>query len=410
MKIQIIQDVSNLDTKKSLFGDDYSWASFRSFEPIDKFDLNIVDLNSIDWNHYCYESSDDIKDLLIPRIRETKKTKILFLLPSNKEVNYKVNKFDSVNRELIHDVLYLNRCLLVRLNIFLTEFNVELAVDYQGEVMFEKKVIKYDFYFKRHPERFLEITKSQYNDNITTVCSFDKRIWYTTLIFEKDEDIDYFIKKYINKESILPNWLKEYDILGYENNKQQILKLKGELEEKKKEINQKIEHNKWINSKKEILISNSDTLQRKVVEILYEMFKINDLINFKDENQEDFAFSFNKKKYYIGEIKGENTNVKNSNISQLVNHRDKFLEKHSNIKEEDIICLLIMNHQRDKEISKREKVNQAQIEKAKKEKVLIIETITLLKIYEKFLNKEIDKKKILELFEHIGILEEKNIT
>ena len=60
--------------------------------------------------------------------------------------------------------------------------------------------------------------------------------------------------------------------------------------------------------------------------------------------------------------------------------------------------MLIINHQRKSPLAERAEVDPKQIDKAIRDDVLIIETIILLKLYEKFLNDEITKEEVYEIF------------
>ena len=60
--------------------------------------------------------------------------------------------------------------------------------------------------------------------------------------------------------------------------------------------------------------------------------------------------------------------------------------------------LLIINHQRDKTLGERENINSDIIKFATKNDVLIIQTIDLLRIFEKFLNCEVTSENIIEQF------------
>ena len=83
-------------------------------------------------------------------------------------------------------------------------------------------------------------------------------------------------------------------------------------------------------------------------------------------------------------------------------YEDKLQEEN---REENLKKLLIINHQRNIDISSRESIHINQINKAKKENVLIIETITLLKIYESFKNNTITREVLLKtLSDEVGVL------
>lgn len=108
-----------------------------------------------------------------------------------------------------------------------------------------------------------------------------------------------------------------------------------------------------------------------------------DLSEFTDKKKEDFKFMINDK-VFIGEIKGVTPNVKKANVSQLDVHVQEHLDDNDE-ESKNIIALLIINHQRNKPISAREGVNDEVIKLAERNGSLIVETITLLKLFEQYL-------------------------
>ena len=156
---------------------------------------------------------------------------------------------------------------------------------------------------------------------------------------------------------------------------------------------------------KSILYTSGKELEDIVIEIIKEMLGC-DLSQFYDEKKEDFNFILNDK-VFIGEIKGIGTNVKSENISQLDVHVQTYLDEQlcNNPLIVSIISLLIIDHQRSKPLSQREKVHNNQINLAKRNGSLIIETITLLKLFEKYLNHILTREKCIEILTtNIGLL------
>ena len=81
------------------------------------------------------------------------------------------------------------------------------------------------------------------------------------------------------------------------------------------------------------------------------------------------------------------------------------MDKHEDVTAEDIVALLIMNHQRKKSILDREPVKETQIALAKKYGILIIDTMTLLRLFEKYLNNEKTREECLDILKNnIGLL------
>ena len=133
---------------------------------------------------------------------------------------------------------------------------------------------------------------------------------------------------------------------------------------------------------KSVLYTSGDELVEVIFEILEKMLGC-DLSEFTDKKKEDFKFMINDK-VFIGEIKGVTPNVKKANVSQLDVHVQEHLDDNDE-ESKNIIALLIINHQRNKPISAREGVNDEVIKLAERNGSLIVETITLLKLFEQYL-------------------------
>ena len=146
---------------------------------------------------------------------------------------------------------------------------------------------------------------------------------------------------------------------------------------------------------KSILYNNSDALVEVVFEIIEYVFDIS-LSDFNDEKKEDFLFKKDSITY-IGEIKGVTSNVKYENISQLEVHYSKYLDKlQENGITEQIKKVLIMNYERTKDIMLRDEINKMQIDLAVKNDTLIIDSKTLLTIYERILQGKITKDQVVD--------------
>lgn len=247
---------------------------------------------------------------------------------------------------------------------------------------------------------FLEIkewtilTKSKKSNKPTTVRSGN--ITLTTLKIEDYTSLKDFLSetKLIQEKETIPDWFKEIQMFDdaiqkeiIKQNNDKILIAKNNI----KSAENVLERNKRYKS---ILYTSGDELVSVIFDIFKEIFQW-DLDSFKDVKEEDFNIEYDNK-VYIGEIKGITSNVKNANISQLDNHVQNYLDEHD-IDPEKIKSLLIINHQRSKALNNREKVNEKTVALAKRNGSLIIETIALLKMFEKYLNDELSKADCLRL-------------
>lgn len=252
------------------------------------------------------------------------------------------------------------------------------------------------------------ITKSNMSDKPTTVRINDKIILTTLDICENNELFNGFITEVwqkSQKHEVAPPWLN--DVVFY--NDQDVKKIIdvqktiiSNAERTIQETEKQLEHNIHFKS---ILYTNGEELVKVIYEILEDILSCN-LSEFVDLKKEDFLIKL-QNVTFIGEIKGISSNVKNGNVSQLDVHlqdyKDELNEKGLN---EELKALLIINPLRFLPPSDRDPVNESQINLAKRNGSLIIETMTLLKLYEKYLNQEMTPADIIDLFkENIGLLE-----
>lgn len=90
--------------------------------------------------------------------------------------------------------------------------------------------------------------------------------------------------------------------------------------------------------------------------------------------------------------------VANKNVSQLDVHVQSYLDKLQEDKEENVKGLLIVNHQRNKPLEERQEVHEHQRNLATRNGSLIIETQTLLKIFERYKQGKLTKEECKKFF------------
>lgn len=157
------------------------------------------------------------------------------------------------------------------------------------------------------------------------------------------------------------------------------------------------------NRYKSILYTTGNELVEVVFEILQEMLGC-DLSEFTDKKKEDFKFTLGDK-VFIGEIKGVTPNVKKANVSQLDVHVQEYMDDNDE-QVENIIALLIIDHQRGKAIAEREKVHEEVIKLAERNGSLIVDTMALLRLFEQYTLNEKSREECIELLEsNTGLLE-----
>lgn len=227
------------------------------------------------------------------------------------------------------------------------------------------------------------LTESEISKKITTVRFYNDIIITTLDICKSIDDIEEFIRCVLldDKNADIPEWIKEYEFGNDNEQKKIILTANEQIVELQKKIEAAEQQLKENNRYKTILCNNGESLVKVIFEILEKLFDC-DLSGFVDEKKEDFIIEKNGS-IFIGEIKGVTSNIKSEHVSQLEVHYQTYMDEHQEeINERDVHGLLIINPFRTKILSERDPVHERQIGLAKRNNSLIIETITLLKIFE----------------------------
>lgn len=371
-------------------------------QSLDEFDINIISLADKDmWKNEnnSITSIWDMADLasLSVMIRNSTKTKIVILLPQNCTYYYDYYHYTTGDKgynrscELKNIIPGMRKILenlyvpIGSIGIFYENTNTKIGNDNLNAA----------FYFDVTQNIILKSDKS----NKPTAIKLNKVI-LSTLNLKTYDHIIKFLKEIdlIHDELKIPEWVenmrmfdddKQFDIIA-ENN--QAITLANE------NISAAIERLNKNNEYKSILFTNGDELIKVVFEILEIMLGW-DLSHFVDLKKEDFLFEM-EDIVFIGEVKGVTSNVKNENVSQLEVHYQGYLEEHEEIDDKQVKALLIINHQRNKPLEQREPVHERQINLANKYESLIVETATLLRMFEKYLGGNLTREECLELLKN----------
>lgn len=250
------------------------------------------------------------------------------------------------------------------------------------------------------------ITVSAYSNKATTIKQKDY-LFLTTLNITRSEELLFeFLNGILPKheQEEIPEWMDTIDCFddsalkhGIDVNKQIIENAQNEIDISKN----KLQKNMYYKS---ILYTNGSELVEVVFKVLEKILSC-DLSKFVDEKKADFII---KKDNYtlIGEIKGVTSNIKNEHISQVDVHYQGYMDKLSEEgTQENVHQILIMNPFRNKPLDERDPVSDDQINLAKRNECLIIETKTLLKLFEMFVAGKIDVDYCEDLFvKEIGLL------
>lgn len=377
-------------------------TTIDSFISFDEFDLNIIDLRHrelfvID-THNKDNLTSDIKKMyenLNTAISNISKSKVIIILPNS----FKLLLNDGREyEELKYKLGFFNYAIYL-----ITNLNLNIKYEYSTTRIEEQIEMYSDFYIDINRDlKFIKL-KSK-GDNPVVINN--ENIYITTLDISFDENLEILLKKIglIEKENLNePDWIQNFNFFDDDKQKENIFKSETliKIEEEKIENARKILQ---INKKfKSILYTQGEELVDEVKEIISEMLDV-DLSKFVDKKIEDIRFEYNND-VFIGEIKGIADNVKSKNLSQLDNHFTAFIDENPNIDEEKIFKLLIINAQRKLPLDKRDPIDDKQIAQAEnKYKSLIIETETLLKLFEKYKNQELNREEIIEKLKTYGIL------
>lgn len=199
----------------------------------------------------------------------------------------------------------------------------------------------------------------------------------------------------LEKKEVVPNWISEIKMFDDIEQETKISEWQNEVERIQDNI--KCSQNKLADNMrmKSILYTSGDKLVEVVFDILEELMGC-DLSGFVDDKKEDFLFEVGEN-VFIGEIKGVKHNVKNENISQLEVHFQGYLDEHEDKNPNSVKALLIMNHQNNKAPEEREPVKDTQINLAKRNGSLIIETTVLLNLLEEYRSGKKTREMVIDM-------------
>lgn len=370
-------------------------SSFSKPQGFDSFDVNVIDLNHKDiWKNYSvYANRINLSgdfNLISNIVKKSKITLVVYIFPQDYlfEFNYR-EKSGYINEINIRKMLDENIPIILKNSLNLENIYLEFE---PNKTKIINKTFDSDFYFnKAYINEKNVMTRATNTEKVTTFIN-QKQI-YTTLDIKSEEQLLDFLNhnKLFKEKTEVPEWLNQIKFYNDEEITQKI----NENNLKINDLKVDNENNKKILDKnlyyKKMLVSTGDELVNIVFNVLQEILEI-DLTSFVDEKKEDFKFEYNNITF-IGEIKGVSSNVNNNMISQLDNHLSEFLDDIGNeIDHPECKKILIVNHQRNKPLDERMEIHNNQIAKANRDDVLIIETKTLLEIFNKFRKSELTKE------------------
>ena len=366
-------------------------STFECPKSFDEFDINVIDLNNSNlWSfnskyQKCTEAVYHFKTLK-GIMKNSNRSIFIILMPTNIKVSVHYSGCYANQTVAIKDILkQVNQELST-----LVLSNIKLRYEISTTTIDEQNFYS-DFIFDNVDGETIKWS----NGGKSTIVKHNERLYSTTLLIKNaTNDLEILMSFILSgfERSDIPNWfngLEYFDDAALKNKRNELLDIYRQIED----IDRRIDKN---NKFKSILYSTGDELVGVVKEILVDIFKLKDS-HFTDVKKEDFRFEFEYINFMV-EIKGINTNVKNSNIAQCKKHVTDFLIAEDTMSPNDVKGLLIINPQRDIEPSKREPIHVNQISYAKSEGILIITTLELLKLYQAYTKDEAVVNKYFEAF------------
>ncbi len=394
----MIQMITYSGEESNLTGKDVTINPMHNPQSLDEFEINIIDLsNEKLWERDnarigAINSINDFRSMST-MIENSSQTTIIIVMPQNSYYSYAYSD--------IHGA-YENSC---ELKDMIEEMKGDslssLYMPLEGIPLFyestrtkcENDTLNASFYFNYQQKEDV-LTSSEKSKKATTILMGKNIILSTLQIKSYDELVSLLHAiNLIDDKQDIPEWAKEVKMFDDEKQLNIIQENKALISQHQKNIDQANEALSINQRYKSVLYTTGDDLVEVVFEILENMLDC-DLSEFVDEKKEDFRFEL-RGITFIGEIKGVNHNVKNENVSQLEVHHQRYLDEHEGKNEKNIRAILIMNHQKNKPVSKREDIHNDQINLAKKYGSLIVETTVLLKMFEGYRTKDYSQEDCL---------------
>ena len=384
----------------------FHFNKIASPQSLDSFKINIIDLCDTSIWRFSGSTNTNISIAndfrsLCAMISNTKKSKIVIILPQNLTYIYNTDYSPNIRQQLLKDMLPQLVQILSQIHSTLKYINLVYENTYTN---ISGTLIEAAFYFNGEP---VMLTLSNKSKKCTTIVDPDyPHIFSTTLNLKTCQDVFNFLGniRLISVREGVPTWVENIKMFDDLPQSDVIIENEQIIKDAQNKINIALDVLNRNNQYKSILFTSGEELVSEVLLILQELVGWN-LIEFIDKKKEDFSI-ISSGRHFLGEIKGVNSNVKNEHISQLEVHHQTYLEANGlENSTHNVKALLIIAHQRSKPFTDREPINENQVKLAKKYGSLIVETHTLLKLLEKRKNGQISSEQAENvLFSHEGIL------
>lgn len=397
MRIQVIRCLSSAAEK-----DGMTFSPLCEPRAIDDFDVNIIDLAAESMWTYRLDTIgmvDSQQDLVTVQqmVKNKKRAIVVYVLPQNIRYVYDTRysggnmKKNKALKDLLDGMQRHAIAAVVPTKAAMPQIIYEKTKTSISGCQFDA-----DFYFL-NPLKI--ITKSDKSEKPTTVEIASQTYATTLAITKSSSELNHFLLSIFGQRDTpeAPSWMESVCFGDDAEQNTTIAACKEQIDELNNRISAaqaKLKENADIKS---ILYTNGEQLVSIVFRILEKLLNC-DLSTFIDEKREDFLIKL-PRCTFIGEIKGVTSNVKYEHISQLELHYRGYLDRLAETGEvETVKQLLIINPFRTKPLEQRDPVHTAQIELAIRNECLIIETRTLLRIYERFCVNRLTSQQCEEVF------------
>lgn len=377
---------------------------------LDEFDVNVIDLRTTDLWRYrgnSYSSINQINDFksISNMILRKSSSKVLIVLPQNVNFLFRYSYDKYHESKPLKDMLgTLHKEILIAL--FPSGMVCPTLQFENTRTTINSITYVADFYFDTREHI---ITSSHLSKKATTVEIQHNSLYATTLnVLQSEAELFGFLN-YIfpsDDKETAPSWIKDFFFANDEEQMNVVTQCEAKIAAAKEEIENANAILKQNLQYKSILYTNGAELVQVVFKILEQLLSCN-LSEFVDEGKEDFRI-VKENCTFIGEIKGVTSNVKNEHISQVDLHYQSYLDKlNEEGKTEKVNQILIINPFRTKPLNERDPINEHQIKLAERNGCLIIETVTLLKMFEKFVLGQVSSERCIDIFSQTtGLLSE----
>ena len=407
MRIQIISINSKAPSSSSVA----VYSVISSPMSLDEFDINIIDLRPSGFWRCQKDTSASINQIndfksVANMLTRKSNSKVLIVLPHNVDFQYDYSIYAKYQKSKpLKDMLGTMRekilSALLPFGIVCPDLQFENTRTTINSITYVA-----DFYFDTTEHI---ITSSSLSQKATTVEIQHNSLYATTLnVLQSEAELFGFLN-YIfpsDDKETAPSWIKDFFFANDEEQMNVVTQCEAKIAAAKEEIENANAILKQNLQYKSILYTNGAELVQVVFKILEQLLSCN-LSEFVDEGKEDFRI-VKENCTFIGEIKGVTSNVKNEHISQVDLHYQSYLDKlNEEGKAEKVNQILIINPFRTKPLNERDPINEHQIKLAERNGCLIIETVTLLKMFEKFVLGQVSSERCIDIFSQTtGLLSE----